>query len=147
MSCGHCEGELAGGAQKCAYCGQDLEHWRKAEPDDTSSEPVDDVVPPPQAVDVAHAETTPPEGSSTQRVLVFIGGFVLALVLMGIGASFGLAGNIIGALIGAIGLPVGMVVMAKVSGNRPLAAGGITALAVVVIVFGGCVMLLSGAKF
>jgi hypothetical protein len=128
MSCERCAEAAASGAKVCGECGQDLEHW--AAPDDLGTPP---------------AQTALPDAS---RVLPFIGGFFLALLLMGIGAAVGGgAAGFVGAIIGAVAAPLAMIVLAKANGVGPLAAGGITAVAVVVIVFGGCIMLLSQTNF
>jgi|WetSurMetagenome_2_1015567.scaffolds.fasta_scaffold1244871_2 hypothetical protein len=87
-------------------------------------------------------------GSSFRRAGMFIGGFGLALFLMLLCGSVGVsAGGVIGALVGGIGAPISLIVFARSHGIRPLAAGAITAVAVVVIVFGGCLMVLSNGHW
>jgi len=74
--------------------------------------------------------------------------FFLALLLMGIGAAAGgSVAGVPGAFGGAAAAPLAMILIARANGLRPLAAGAITAVAIVVIVFGGCLMMLSGTSF
>jgi hypothetical protein len=138
MSCERCAEAAASGAKICGYCGQDLELW--VAPGDHFTTPTPD--------GGLQAQSTPGGRTPAARVLMFVGGFFLALLLMGMGAAIGgAAAGIIGAFIGGVGAPVGMILLAKANAMRPLAAGGITAVAIVVIVFGGCLMLLSGTNF
>jgi hypothetical protein len=138
MSCEQCERAAAAGARVCASCGQDLEQWAR---------PGDDVAAP-ATTDSPSVSAAPGEPSHVPRVLAFVGGFFLALLLMGIGAAAGgSVAGVPGAFGGAAAAPLAMILIARANGLRPLAAGAITAVAIVVIVFGGCLMMLSGTSF
>jgi hypothetical protein len=137
MSCERCGEAAASGARVCAYCGQDLE--QASARDDRPS--------PLASTDGIREPSVLGGAGGASRVLTFVGGFFLALTCMAVGAAVGSALGVVAAFVGAAAAPVAMIVLAKASGNRPLAAGGITAVAVVVIVFGGCLMVLSNANF